>query len=209
MSALIFTAKDVNTMCMDMTCAILAGGRSMRMGRDKATAVFRGGTLIKRVYDTAKEIFPEIIIVSSVHDYIDDVEAPIVKDIVSLQSPMVGIATALMHSKHEGVFAVACDMPFISAEAVRYISLQAADDDITIPRIGEYYEPLHAVYRRTCLSPFLRLIGMNLLKIAGVFPYVSVKAVDDHPCFHAGELLVFSNINTIEALETANAGGPA
>lgn len=196
-------------MCMDMTCAILAGGRSMRMGRDKATAVFRGGTLIKRVHDTVKGIFPEIIIVSSMHDAIDGVEAPIVKDIVPLQSPMVGIATALIHSKHPRVFVVACDMPFLSSEAIRYVSSRAADDDITIPRIGEYYEPLHAVYGRACLAPFLRLIGLNLLKVAGVFPYVSVKAVDDHPCFHAGDFLVFSNINTIEALETANAGGPA
>lgn len=206
--ALKLRAKDVNTMCMDMACVILAGGRSTRMGRDKATTAFRGGTLIKRVYDTVKDIFPEILVVSSLHDTIDGVDAPIVKDIVPLQSPMVGIATGLIHSQRPGVFAVACDMPFLSVDAIRYVLAQAGNEDITIPKIGGYYEPLHAIYRRTCLAPFLRLIGLNLLKVAGVFPYVTAKAVDDHPCFHAGDFLVFSNINTLEALEMIETGGP-
>ncbi len=193
---------------MDITCAILAGGRSRRMGRDKAEAPFKGATLVKGVYDTVRGVFADIIVVSSLHEAIDGVDAPVVKDIFPLHSPMVGLATALIHSRFPRVFVVACDMPFLSGEAIRYMTSAAGGEDITIPKIGGHYEPLHAIYRRSCIAPLLRLIGQGRLKITGILPYVTVKTIDDHPCFHNGEYRVFSNINTCEALEMINTGEP-
>lgn len=191
---------------MDTACAILAGGKSVRMGRDKATAAFKNATLIKEVYDRVKEVFDDIIIVSSLHTTLEGIDAPVVKDIFPLQGPIVGISTALIHSSRPGVFVVPCDMPFLSVEAIRFIISRMGDEDVTIPRIKGYYEPLHAIYRRSCLSHFLRLIGRNKMKIAGIFPYVAVKVVDDHPCFHVGDRLVFSNINTSAELAEINSG---
>ncbi len=192
---------------MDTGCAILAGGRSARMGYDKATAGFQGTTLIRAVYDIAREIFDTIMIISSIHGSIDDIDAPIVKDIVPVQTPMVGIATALIYSTNPRVFVVACDMPFLSRNAIRCLIDAPGEQDITIPMVGQYYQPLHAVYSRSCLPHLLRLIGLNSLKISGVFPYVTMKVIKDEPCFHnsRGDL-VFSNINTSEELERINAG---
>lgn len=201
-------AKDGNTLCMEIACAILAGGRSVRMGRDKATTEFRGSPLVKEVFDRVRHVFDDIVVVSSLHDAIEGVEAPVVRDFLPVQSPMVGIATALLHSVKPRVFVVACDMPLLSVEAMRCLVDEAQGEDITIPMAEGYYQPLHAIYRRSCLAPLLRLIGLNRLKVSGILPYVVVKAVKDRPCFYTPEgALVFSNINTPEDLARINGGG--
>lgn len=193
---------------MDTGCAILAGGRSTRMGRDKATAAFGGATLVTQVYERVREVFSDIIVVSSLHEAIEGVEAPVVKDLFPVQSPIVGIATALVHSGKPRVFVVACDMPFLSVEAIRCVVAEAGSEEITIPMTGGYYQPLHAIYSRSCLPHLLRLIGLNRLKVAGILPYVAVKALEDRPCFYREDgSLVFSNINTREELARINAAG--
>lgn len=75
--------------------------------------------------------------------------------------------------------------------------------------VGQYYEPLHAVYGRSCLPHFLRLIGLDRLKISGVFPYVTMNVIKDDPCFrNARGDLVFMNVNTAEELRQVNTDGP-
>lgn len=176
------------------------------MGRDKATLAFGESTLIKQVYDVVRKVFSDIIVVSSIHKAIDGVDAPIVPDLFPFQSPMVGVATALVYSTKPSVFVVACDMPFLSADAVRCVISSADREDITIPMINGLYEPLHALYRRCCLAHFLRLIGLDKLKITEILPYVAVKVIEDHPIFLREGLSVFYNINTDKELSIFKAG---
>ncbi|MCK9226214.1 MAG: molybdenum cofactor guanylyltransferase [Syntrophorhabdaceae bacterium] len=175
------------------------------MGRDKATAGFQGGTLIETVFDTVKMVFDDITIVSSMHDSLGGIDVPVVDDIIPVQTPMVGIATALLHSTKQRVFVVACDMPLVSRESIECLIGAPGNAEITIPMVGQYYEPLHAVYSRSCLPHFLRLIGFHRLKISGVFPYVTMNVIRDDPCFrNARGDLVFMNVNTAEELQRAN-----
>ena len=81
---------------MDFTCAILAGGRSTRMGRDKATLKVRDKALIQQVYEKARHVFKDILIVSNHHESFYGIEAPIIRDILPIQSSIVGIASALL-----------------------------------------------------------------------------------------------------------------
>ncbi|NLT21534.1 MAG: molybdenum cofactor guanylyltransferase [Syntrophorhabdus sp.] len=193
---------------MEIGCAILAGGRSVRMGRDKATAEFRGGPLIRQVFDTVRQVFDDIIIISSIHETIEGIEAPVIRDVLPVQSPMVGIATALVHSSRPRVFVVACDMPLLCVEAIRCLVDEAEGEDITIPMAEGYYQPLHAIYGRSCLAPLLRLVGLGRLKVSDILPYVVVKAIKDRPCFYTpGGTLIFSNINTPEELAGINPRG--
>lgn len=180
------------------------------MGRDKATADFRGRPLIRSVYDTVRDLFGDILIISSMHGPLCGIDAPVVDDILPIQTPMVGIATALLHTDKPRVFVVACDMPFLTPDAIACLLDAPGNAEITIPMIGQYFEPLHAVYGRSCLPHFLRLIGLNRLKISGVFPYVAMNVVKDDPRFrnsHGDP--VFLNVNTIEELDRVNTGGPA
>ena len=180
------------------------------MGCDKATADFRGRPLIRIVYDTVSEVFEDILIISSMHSSMDGIDAPVVDDIVAVQTPMVGIATALLHADKPRVFVVACDMPFLTRDAIACLLDAPGNAEITIPMIGQYFQPLHAVYGRSCLPHFLRVIGLDRLKISGVFPYVTMNVVKDDPRFrNARGDLVFLNVNTTEELRCVNPDGPA
>ena len=180
------------------------------MGRDKATADFQGRPLIRTVYDTVREVFDDILIISSIHGSLDGIDAPVIDDIIPVQTPMVGIATALLHANKARVFVVACDMPFLTRDAVACLLNAPGGAEITIPMIGPHFQPLHAVYGRSCLPHFLRLIGLDRLKVSGVFPYVTMNVVKDDPSFfNARGDLVFLNVNTVEELKGAHSNGPA
>ncbi|MBP6941625.1 MAG: molybdenum cofactor guanylyltransferase [Syntrophorhabdaceae bacterium] len=187
----------------NVVSAILAGGKSTRIGRDKATLVLDSEPLIRRVYDVAQGAFDHIVVVSSDHAILPGMSIPIIKDVVSVQSPLAGIVSALIHTGADYVFALACDMPFLSGGAIRYMLNNIAGEDIIIPKTEKGYEPLHAIYNRSCISYMLTLIERGMYKVRDIFPYLSVKAVEGSPLFFCNGVSVFTNINTQEEFERA------
>jgi len=198
----------VNSYTMRFTCAILAGGMSKRMGRDKATLSVGGKALIARVYDEVKDIFDEIFIMSSHHKSIAGADAPILKDIIPIQSPIVGIVSALLYARNPYVFVLACDVPFITRRSVEFILSQARGEDLIIPKTKGGYEPLYALYNKSCIPPMFRLIERGRLKVGQVFPYLTMKVLPgDHPCFTDNGHSVFLNVNAVEDLANLRIGG--
>ncbi|HOV89185.1 MAG TPA: molybdenum cofactor guanylyltransferase [Syntrophorhabdaceae bacterium] len=186
---------------MKFTCAILAGGASVRMGRDKATLLVKDRPLISYVYDKVKDVFEDIIILSNNSYVLNGIHVPVIKDIVPIQSTLTGIASALIHTQNPYVFVVACDMPNLSREGILYLMENAQGEDIIIPRTEKGYEPLHAIYNRTCIPYMLSLIERREFKISSIFPYVNVKVIDDSPIFQKNHMPVFININITEDLK--------
>jgi molybdopterin-guanine dinucleotide biosynthesis protein A len=188
---------------VEITGAILAGGRSLRIGRDKASMIFKGKPLIAYVYEIIREIFPKIVVISSHHTTIEGVEAPILKDIIPKKGSMVGIASALLSATTDYVFVVGCDMPFIREEVITYMVDRAHGEDIVIPQTDAGYEPLHALYNRSCLPHMLRAIDLDRIKISDLLPFVSVKVVREEALFMKNGISTFTNINTEEDLALA------
>ncbi|MCX5807428.1 MAG: molybdenum cofactor guanylyltransferase [Proteobacteria bacterium] len=185
---------------MNISCAILAGGKSLRMGRDKATLPVGTKLLINMVHDEAKKVFKEIIVISNHHERITGIDAPIFKDILPLQSPIVGIASALLYADTPYVFVLPCDAPFVSEESIEYMIDKAHGEDLIIPRSKGGYEPLYAIYSRSCIPHLFKLIAQNNLKVRGLFPFISVKVLEEHPYFINNGYSVFTNINAINDL---------
>ena len=182
------------------------------MGRDKATVIFKGRPLIAYVYDLIKDIFPNVFVLSSQHIAFKGVNAPIVKDFVPIKGSMVGIASALLAATTDYVFVVGCDMPFIRKDTIRYMVEQAHGEDIIVPWTKAGFEPLHALYNRSCLPHMLRAIDRDQLKISALFPTLSVRVVTEPsgPSGPSGPSLfvnkgvsIFTNINTEEDLTLA------
>ena len=192
---------------MDVTCAILAGGKSSRMGRDKATLKICNKPLIQQVYEKAQHVFRKILIVSSYHEQLPGIEAPIVKDIFPFRSSIVGIASALLSANTAYVFVLACDMPFVTAQSIEHVLKEVHGEDIIIPRTRYGFEALHAVYNRSCLSIMLTRIGLQRLKVTDILPFFSVREVGEHPAFMNKELSVFTNINVEEDLSLVQRHG--
>lgn len=167
------------------------------MGKDKATMGVCGKPLIQLVYEKAERVFKKILIISSRHERLDGIEAPIVKDISPIRSSMVGIASALLSATTPYVFVLACDMPFVTARSINHVLGEVHGEHIIIPHTRYGFEALHAVYSRSCLSAMLTHIGRQQLKITDLLSFFSVRELEEHPDFVHRGVSVFTNINVM------------
>ena len=149
----------------DITCAILAGGESRRMGQNKAFIQVEGLWLFDYVYNKCKELFSELIIVTNQPHQFEAYQAHIVIDAIRGSGSLGGLYTALMQASNYHTFCVACDMPFLKLELISHLFEKRLNYDIVIPRTKEGPEPLHAIYTKRCIQPIKKLLDKGELKI--------------------------------------------
>jgi len=186
------------------SAVILAGGKSSRMGRDKALLEFGDETLIERLYRTLRGVFEEILISANDPKTYEFVGAPIVCDVYEKEGSLAGIHAGLLHAASDKCFFVACDMPFVNTELVRYLARFADDYDVVIPMSRNGLEPLHAFYSRTCVPHIEEQLGRGNPKIIDFFPHVRVRRISVEEMSEIDpEELSYFNINTREKYELA------
>jgi molybdopterin-guanine dinucleotide biosynthesis protein A len=132
------------------TAIIMAGGDSRRMGQDKANLLLGERTLLQSVAATLQPLFAEVIV--SVRQPRPEIDLPQVCDDPAHSGPLAGLAAALDRATTPWIFAVACDMPFITPGVIEYLALQRADHQAVVPMIGGHPQPLAAFYARSCLD---------------------------------------------------------
>lgn len=190
-----------------MTSIILAGGKSSRLGRNKALQVIEGKSLIQWVIDRLAILSTEIIIATAHGKAIpcsSAVEIKTVADIYPGKGPLVGIYSGLIASSSSRAIVVGCDTPFLSVGLLEYMTQLCSTFDVVVPRIGKKVEPLCAVYSKNCLVPMQGLLEQNELKISALFSMVKVKYVEeDEINSFDPEHLSFFNINSHDDLERA------
>ena len=184
-----------------MTGLILAGGKNLRMGKNKAFLEVNGQRIIDRTASLFRGIFDEVILVTNDPlDYLD-LNLRTVADLLPGKGSLGGVYTGLFHASHERAFVAACDMPFLNADLIRYEIGLAPGFDIIIPRTEDGFQPLHAVYSQRCL-PFMEdLLRSDNLKIIDFFPRVKKRELvtEEIRRFDPG-LISFLNVNTPEDL---------
>ena len=188
------------------TLAIIAGGKSRRMGSDKAFLRLGGKTLIQRVIDAGARLNPaETIIIANDADAFARFNLPVYPDVLPDKGSLGGIYSALYHAKTEFTLNLACDMPFVNPRLLRYMASLIDDEiDIIAPRVNGYPQALHAFYRRTCMTPIRRQIDANRLKIIRFYDSMRVRYIDEAeyaPFDRDG--LSFENLNTPDELARA------
>lgn len=190
----------VNFGLFGMTSIILAGGKSSRLGRNKALQVIGSKSLIQWVVDRLAMLSTEIIIVTARGEVIpcySTVEIKTVADIYPGKGPLVGIYSGLISSSGSRAVAVGCDTPFLSVSLLRYMTQICSIYDVVVPRIKNRLEPLCAVYSKNCSGPIQRLLGQDELRIDKLFSMVKVKYVEeDEINGFDPEHLSFFNINS-------------
>ena len=149
----------------DASGAVLCGGKSLRMGRDKAGVLFDGEPLVLRAARRLSEIFPEVLVVGGGGDDRRGLEAlpgvRLLADEVPGLGPLGGIATALGAASHAWVFVAACDMPFVTDNqtdegliARFWQEARSSPRSPAIaPRLGGRAQPLAALYNESALGP--------------------------------------------------------
>lgn len=173
------------------------------MGRDKASVNLCNKPIITQVYEQARVLFDKTFIVSSYHDRFAGIDAPIIRDFLPFQSSLVGIVSALLYASTPYVFILACDMPFVTVESIGHVLDEIHGEEIIIPSSKHGFEPLHAVYNRSCIATLLSKIPRQHVKITRLLPYFSIRELEDHPAFNNRGISVFANINTEQDLSFA------
>ena len=162
-----------------LTGIILSGGKSVRMGRDKAFIEIDGIPIIQRIYDIFQKIFTEIIIVTNQKEFYSGFKAKIVSDLIINNGALGGLYTGLFFSSNPYSFCVACDMPFLKESMIQYLIKQANEYDVIVPRTEDGLQPLHAVYSKNCLESIKNIIGMGKYKIIDFYPLVKTKIIEE------------------------------
>jgi len=190
-----------------LTAIILAGGENLRLGRNKALEAINGKSLIERVIERVKQVSDRTLIVTSPGQSIfpTTYEAKVVADVYPGKGPLGGIYTGLLNSESSRSLVVACDMPFLNVELLRYMIKLAQGFDAVVPRVEEgKVEPLHAIYSRNCLDSMKGLLDQSHLKVSRIFNTVRVRYVERVDCRRFDpQLLSFFNVNRSSDLERA------
>lgn len=189
---------------LEVTGIILAGGKSSRMGRNKALLDFGGRSIIEHTADLFKSIFPEAILVTNTPEEYANLGIKTVTDIFPGKGSLGGIYTGLFHSSHDYSFIASCDMPFLRRELIEFLISLKDGYDVVVPRLKDGHEPLHAVYSRRCLKPIESMIDKGDLRIIGFYSEVSVREVSEEELAPFNpEPSSFMNINTPEDYKEA------
>jgi molybdopterin-guanine dinucleotide biosynthesis protein A len=180
----------------EASAAILAGGRSSRMGRDKSLLLVGGKPLITRIHEQLIGRFDDILLSTNDPGRHAFLGARIVPDAQSGAGPLMGIASAVAAARYDRVFVTACDIPVVDLDTVGRLLVLAEGADCVIPISAAGHEPLFAVYRRSALPAMREVLAAGRRRISAIFPLVRTRY------YPLGAAPWYRNLNTPEELTT-------
>ncbi|MGI8501862.1 MAG: molybdenum cofactor guanylyltransferase [Hassallia sp.] len=142
----------------ELTAIILAGGKSSRMGEDKALISIQGVPLLQRIYKIAEDCAATVYVVTPWEERYQNILPPkcqFIKEALLSGGPLVGFAQGLAQVQTDWVLLLACDLPNLRVEVLQEWANQL--DDVTDEAIAALahhikgWEPLCGFYRRSCL----------------------------------------------------------
>jgi molybdopterin-guanine dinucleotide biosynthesis protein A len=189
------------------TIAICAGGKSSRMGMDKAFVDLGGKPMIQHVLDCLNALGQqETILITNRADAYAAFHPRAYADVLPERGSLGGIYSAIHYSNTPYTLVVGCDMPFLNAALLRYMTrlIEKAAFDVIVPYIGDRYEGLHAIYSKTCLEPIRGRLDQGELKATGFYDDIRVRAITEPECRqYDPKGYSFFNVNTPEQLSEA------
>jgi molybdenum cofactor guanylyltransferase len=188
----------------DFTAFILAGGNSTRMGTDKAFVMLEGRTLLARALEVCRTVTSDVRIVGDRKKFAPF--APVVEDVFPGCGPLAGIHAALRASQTDWNVVLAVDLPFVSPALLLFLVAQARESRamVTVPRAGEGWQPLCAIYRRAFADAAETALRAGRYKIDALFDESLIRPVGEEDLRRAGfSPEVFRNLNTPKELAEA------
>lgn len=194
----------------DVTAFILAGGKSSRMGSDKALLELDGETLLARTLLKARGVADRVCIVGSREKF--ELFGPVIEDVYAERGPLGGIHAALQAATTELNLMLAVDTPFLPEAALKYLLEQARGCDavVVVPRVGGFYQTLCAVYRLEFADLAAEGLAAGNNKIDPLYARTSVRVLEEDELAEVDILpAMFDNLNTPQDLERATRTRPA
>lgn len=189
-----------------VSAILLAGGKSSRLGTDKAKVKLDGeSVMIQAIAEKLSGLSEDIVVSTNGRRY-EDITIPVrwAIDVRPGAGSLMGLYSGLLAAKHDYAIAVACDMPFINIELLKYMISLPRDYDALLPKIGEQTEQLHSIYSKNCLPKMEKYLNSGHLKITSFMDEIDVKYVDEDIINkYDPRHLSFFNVNTAQQLNEA------
>ncbi len=189
------------------SAAILAGGKSTRMGFDKQLLEINGRRIIETMIETLKKEFEDIIVVSYKPELYENLKVRVVSDIIKDNGLLGGIHTAISYSESSFVYVVACDMPHLNLSYIDFMKekLIGTENSSCITRNGEWIEPLNAFYSRELTEDIELFLSTGK---RSVYPFLknhkTLYIEESDARKFSPEFKMFLNLNTEEELSQYN-----
>ena len=162
---------------------VLCGGKSSRMGRDKATLPFGPELMLQRVIRLLGEVVEthQIVVVAAPGQSLPELPAgvTVAHDDRAERGPLQGLAAGLraIADRADAVYVTSCDVPLLVPGFVRRMFELLGDHDIAVPRDGQHHHPLAAVYRPSVLAHIQRLLDADRLRPRFLFDEVHSREI--------------------------------
>lgn len=145
------------TMEQNILGAVLVGGESRRMGRDKALLEVEGRPLAERVAAVVGRVVPKVVLVTREATDRRFPGRSTIADRFPGQGPLAGLHAALLEAEGGAVFLAACDLPGLTPDLVRWVigsePLSGTAPSARVPAADGRLQPLCALYGPACLGP--------------------------------------------------------
>jgi molybdopterin-guanine dinucleotide biosynthesis protein A len=195
-----------------ISAVVVAGGRSVRLGRDKRRLRLwgpQGPSLLEHTVAVMAAHCNEVIVVLNDPEAWAELQAHLVPDIFPEGGSLGGIYSGLAAATFPYAFTVAADMPLLNSALIDWMICQPRDYDVLVPRVGGVrarnrlgVEGFHAIYSVACREPMRRQLEDGNPQVIGFFPQVRVRIIEPEV---VGELdppgMAFKNVNTPEELD--------
>lgn len=194
-----------------VTGVILAGGRSRRMGQNKALMRLGDEPLIAHVIRQMELVTDELLLITNEPDLYTILKLPMYADIVPDMGTLGGLHTGLTYAAHRTVICVGCDMPLLQPDLLSHLTTLLGDYDAVVPcvraadRSTPVFQTLSAVYSKQCLPIIGGMLAVGELRVHALYDRIDARIVQPHEwqAFDP-QGLSFFNINTPEDFEEAN-----
>lgn len=196
--------KTLLAKASELSVAVMAGGKSSRMGTDKSFVPLLGKPMVEHVLGKVADLGQETILIANKPEKYSYLGLPVFTDIFKNSGPLGGLHTALSNANYPFLLIVACDMPWLNRSLLEFIVSLRNVADVVVPRWYEYPEPLHAVYSKDCLPAVERELVAGNLKTISFYDSVKVRYVGRDEISHYDPRgISFANINSPEDLRKA------
>jgi molybdenum cofactor guanylyltransferase len=191
----------------EFSVIISAGGKSSRIGTDKALVKVGGKTILERIIERTKDLGQaETLLISNDVEKYRQFGLTTYADVFPDKGSLGGIYTGIHYASSPYSLIIACDMPFLSVPLLNYmISLIDEKYELIVPRVTGHPEPLHALYHKTCLEPINKRIEANQLKVMDFYEGLKIRYLDEDEYLEFNPNgTAFMNVNSPEDLAEAN-----
>lgn len=197
-------------MYSDITGIILSGGKSVRMGTNKALMKIGNETIIEKIVRLIRPLFPTILLSANTPEEYAFLNLPVIRDEFFELGPLAGIHSALRHAATKKIFVLSCDIPLMKRNIINYLCTYPSTASVVIAQADGFLQPLCGVYDVSLLSPLTQFLqehsqpelhGKKNCRIAAFLKTVETEVLDIAATFSGYEEGTFFNMNNREEFE--------